>query len=109
MTIIYTNQKSKKRKANAKQRELQSSWEKILKKYESKTTIKKSTLPKPAPYRRETPVIPSLSTHEGECTKSDSPMYTGTKMMGIATMHKSNSVPIFSQEEAIEVSRMRRG
>ncbi len=34
--------------------------------------------------------------------------YTGTKMLGISTMHKSNSVPIFSQEEAIDVAKMRR-
>jgi hypothetical protein len=35
--------------------------------------------------------------------------YTGDKLIGIATMHKSNSVPVFSQEDAIEISRMRRG
>jgi hypothetical protein len=30
-------------------------------------------------------------------------------MIGIATMHKSNSVPVFSVKEAIEISKMRRG
>ena len=35
--------------------------------------------------------------------------YTGDRLIGIATMHKSNSVPVFSQEDAIEISRMRRG
>ena len=35
--------------------------------------------------------------------------YTGDKLLGIATMHKSNMVSIFSQEEAEEVARMRRG
>ena len=35
--------------------------------------------------------------------------YTGDKLIGIATMHKSNSVPVFSHEDAIEISRMRRG
>lgn len=35
-------------------------------------------------------------------------VYTGTKVKGIATMHKSNAVPIFTDEEAIEVARMRR-
>jgi len=34
--------------------------------------------------------------------------YTGDKMLGIATMHKSNSVPVFSSEEAINISKMRR-
>lgn len=37
------------------------------------------------------------------------PQYTGNAMMGIATLHKSNSVPVFTQEDAIEISRMRRG
>jgi len=29
--------------------------------------------------------------------------------LGIATLHKSNGVPVFSQEDAKEISRMRRG
>lgn len=36
-------------------------------------------------------------------------VYTGDKLLGIATMHKSNMVPVFSQEDAEEISRMRRG
>jgi hypothetical protein len=34
--------------------------------------------------------------------------YTGTLIKGIATMHKSNAVPILNKEQAIEVSTMRR-
>jgi hypothetical protein len=34
--------------------------------------------------------------------------YTGDKLIGIATMHKSNMVPIFSQEDAEDISKMRR-
>lgn len=34
--------------------------------------------------------------------------YTGDKMLGIATMHKSNAVPVFSSESAEEISKMRR-
>lgn len=52
--------------------------------------------------------VPSLNTGVGTATKSDSPMYTGTKVKGIGTMHKSNAVPIFSDEEAVEISTMRR-
>jgi hypothetical protein len=36
-------------------------------------------------------------------------VYTGTKVLGIATMHKSNAVPVFAAEDAVEISRMRRG
>jgi len=44
----------------------------------------------------------------GACTSKPSPVYTGTQVVGIATMHKSNAVPIFSDTEAKEVSSMRR-
>lgn len=44
----------------------------------------------------------------GPCTTKQTPTYTGTKIIGIGTMHKSNAVPIFSDEEAKDISRMRR-
>jgi len=34
--------------------------------------------------------------------------YTGTKCLGVATMHKSNAVPIFTEDDAKAVSSMRR-
>lgn len=36
------------------------------------------------------------------------PVYTGTKILGIGTMHKSNAVPIFSNDEAADIAKMRR-
>lgn len=36
-------------------------------------------------------------------------VYTGTLVTGIATMHKSNAVPIINKEQAIEIANMRRG
>lgn len=44
----------------------------------------------------------------GNGAKKASNVYTGDYIMGIATMHKSNAVPITSGEQAIEVSQMRR-
>ena len=41
--------------------------------------------------------------------KRESVKYTGTYLQGIATMHKSNAIPVSSREQAIEVSQMRRG
>lgn len=38
-----------------------------------------------------------------------SPRYTGTKVLGIATMHKSNLVPIFNADAAVDAAHMRRG
>jgi len=86
MAIIHTNiPKRKARKPTAKQRELQASWEAMLKKYETKRPIAKSTKAYTAPK----PFIRA--------------------MIGISTLHKSNAVPVFSQEDAKEHSRMRRG
>jgi hypothetical protein len=36
-------------------------------------------------------------------------VYTGTLITGIATMHKSNAVPIINKEQAIDIANMRRG
>jgi hypothetical protein len=36
-------------------------------------------------------------------------VYTGTDIIGIAQMHKSNAIPIRNKENAIEIARMRRG
>jgi len=62
-----------------------------------------------APVGRETRLISSRDTgHSGAVCTKGIPQYTGTKILGIGTMHKSNAVPIFSDEEAIEISKMRR-
>ena len=52
--------------------------------------------------------IPSLVTAGGS-TAPVHKVYTGTKVLGIGTMHKSNAVPIFSNEEAHDIATMRRG
>lgn len=62
-----------------------------------------------APAGRETAKIASRDTgHSGAVKTKGIPQYTGTKVLGIGTMHKSNAVPIFSDEEAIAISSMRR-
>ena len=60
------------------------------------------------PACRETPKIPSLPFTGGVCAKKENPVYTGNAIKGIGTMHKSNAVPVFSDEEAIDISKMRR-
>ena len=63
-----------------------------------------------APPGRETQHIPSRDTgHSGAVRTKDIPQYTGTKILGIGTMHKSNAVPVFSNEEAHDIATMRRG
>ena len=58
--------------------------------------------------RRDTPYIPSLKSSWAPCTKSKDKTYTGSKMVGIGTLHKSNAIPIFSDNDAKDLSKMRR-
>jgi len=58
--------------------------------------------------RRETPKYES-GVGIGVTFGRKENVYTGTLIKGIATMHKSNAVPIISEEQAHEVARMRRG
>lgn len=71
----------------------------------------KSTLTVSTPYRRETQHIPSLVTtvDTNSCAKREPIKYTGTLIKGIATMHKSNAVPVIDEEQMRDISRMRRG
>jgi GTP cyclohydrolase III len=57
--------------------------------------------------RNTTAHIKSVDTG-GNATVKEPKVYTGTKVKGIATMHKSNAVPVFSDQEAIDISKMRR-
>ena len=60
------------------------------------------------PGRNTTHNIASRATPGGS-TAAVTKVYTGDKVLGIATMHKSNAVPVFRAEDAVEISRMRRG
>lgn len=101
--------------AEAKQRheQLAASWEQLKKTYDRPLPTKATPMRKyklAMPPGRATGVdIPSLNSGLGIAAKAPVPVYTGTKVKGIGTMHKSNAVPIFSDEEAVEISTMRRG
>jgi hypothetical protein len=46
----------------------------------------------------------------GVCGKPEPKVYSGErKLLGIATMHKSNMVPVFAKQDAEDIARMRRG
>jgi hypothetical protein len=109
--------KGKQKFRNAEQarkaRRLAEDWQELLKRHNVTPSKKKSknefkNLTSSKPYIRETPYISSLPFTAGPCTKPEQKVYTGSKIKGIGTMHKSNAVPIFSDEEAIEISKMRR-
>jgi len=101
-------------------RDLDASWKGILKAQGIEAENKKrrrAMSAEPLQYnlsstndRASTKHIPSLDTgHSGSVSSKPNPKYTGTKILGIGTMHKSNAVPVFSQEEAHDIATMRRG
>ena len=115
--------KGKKKFASAeharKARELDESWKDLQKKWgiEAEERKRKRAMSadtwKPdtnKPYSRFGTDIkhPSLPFTGGPCTVAAPKVYTGTMVKGIATMHKSNAVPVFSSEEAVDISKMRR-
>ena len=61
---------------------------------------------------RHTESYPSLQTSNtipGACAKRESPKYTGDLIVGIATMHKSNAVPVMrGTKQAEDIAKMRR-
>jgi hypothetical protein len=93
-------------------RELAADWDKLVKKHGTSNKIIKTEklsykLTTPAG-RTTTTNIPSRNTGDGIGSSKQIPKYTGTKILGIGTMHKSNAVPIFSDDEAKSISSMRR-
>jgi len=105
--------------AEAKRRaeKLEADWKALLKKQGIEAEARKksraltdevlTTSPR-VPPGRETPYIPSRDTGAIACTKKEDMRYSGNKVKGIGTLHKSNGVPIFTDEEAVDISRMRR-
>jgi hypothetical protein len=53
--------------------------------------------------------VESLNSDRIFTEKRESLKYTGTLVKGIATMHKSNAVPVIDEEQMKDISRMRRG
>ena len=112
--------KGKKKWASAEAKRkaefLEESWKALQKKWGVEAEEKKrkrglaadTWQPKETIFRRETPKIDSLPFTAGPCVKAPDKVYTGDKIKGIGTMHKSNAVPVFSDEEAQDIAKMRR-
>lgn len=98
-------------------RELEQSWNELKKKHgvvESKSTRKNvspATTISAISVQRNVETKPkSLNSWiTGPVSSKASMQYTGDKILGIGTLHKSNAVPVFSGEEATDIARMRRG
>jgi hypothetical protein len=116
--LIYTYQKSKKKSKTKKELAEYQDWLNNLnnqktnfsRKNMGKVSFDPKAIPKlTIPSGRDVRKYPSMVTPGGSATKPVvGKVYTGTAMKGIGTLHKSNAVPIFSNEEARDQANMRR-
>ena len=116
--LIYTYQKSKKKSKTKKEIAEYQAWldsvnntkTNFSRKDMGKITFNPNAIPRlTTPPGRETVKYPSKVTPGGSGTKPIvGKVYTGTAMKGIGTLHKSNAVPIFTDEEAKDQASMRR-
>jgi hypothetical protein len=51
---------------------------------------------------------PSKDSGIGVAVKKETNTYTGDKLIGIGSLHKSNLVPVFKEDEAKDLASMRR-
>lgn len=113
MALIYTNTKSKKtRKQRMKEA---AAWEAYKVKYglneKRKTVVQPLSLAPMKVVRAgsdDFKKYKSVETGVQVATKAPEKKYTGTAIVGLATMHKSNIVPIFNEQAAKDVANMRR-
>lgn len=66
---------------------------------------------RPEPIRRagsDSSAFNSLGSGIGNAIKQPIPEYTGTEMIGIGQLHKSNAVPVFRNRDIHDLGKMRR-
>ncbi|MGZ8924364.1 MAG: hypothetical protein ACXW2E_00640 [Nitrososphaeraceae archaeon] len=115
MSIIYTNSKKKKQNRTP-------GWEKEQQEHEARCKrLGIDPYPKKAKKKfvemkdKVLPNIPksdipSLGINKGSTIKKEVRQYNGERtLLGIAVMHKSNLVPVFDEQDAKDISKMRRG
>lgn len=115
LPAYYTTTRVRKSKAKTKQLSKHDAW--LLKKGVHPEEIKqKKVLDKNWASRYNDEMMIDRSNYvsagiNGNCPKTPEKVYTGGNLVGIATMHKSNMVPIFaeSKQDAQDIARMRRG
>lgn len=73
------------------------------------STLKLSAVSYLRPGSDQASRLESLTSDLSSTTRKESLKYTGTLIKGIATMHKSNTVPVINDEQMKDISRMRRG
>jgi len=107
MLILYTNQKSPRtRKQRDQEKKIRTSQYVPKSKFKIMTRTKPDTFIRPG--AEDFKKIRSIESNDHVAPKTPIPVYTGTAIIGIAVMHKSNAVPVFSKQQAEDISKMRR-
>lgn len=101
-----------------KSRELDNSWAELQKKWGVEAEQKRqrrAMTAEPLTYNLSAPTgrgdtrhIPSLNTGAGVAAAAPAKVYTGTEIIGIGQLHKSNGIPIFKKQDAEDLAKMRR-
>lgn len=105
-----SEQKRKAEQLDREWQELQAKWKTDISDRKRDRGLKASVYKPPVnPRVAEIKKFSSVDTgHKGAVTIKQPMQYTGDKIIGIGTMHKSNAVPIFNDEAAKDISKMRR-
>lgn len=106
---------ARERELQAEWQQRQAEWDRLTPKFAGQrhgTTsqpLARTPVSPQYPPGREPQSIPSREDTPGAvAARPADKVYTGTKIKGIGTMHKSNAVPIFSDDEAEAIAHMRR-
>jgi hypothetical protein len=100
-----------------KARELDADWKELQKKWGIEAEEKKRTRALKAPtltgYNLGVPVERSTRQYKsvdtgGNAALAPAKVYTGSDMIGIGQLHKSNAIPIFKKSDAEDLAKMRR-
>ena len=98
--------------AAAKAKRNQEAWAELLAKYPTNKNIK---ITRPISVKYEIPAdrnprnYPSRDTGAASTAPAKIIQYTGDAMIGLGQLHKSNTIPVFKAEDAVDIAKMRRG
>tara|TARA_R110000851_G_scaffold3705_3_gene15116 strand:+ start:39 stop:428 length:390 start_codon:yes stop_codon:yes gene_type:complete len=112
--VTTTNMKKRKQKRSKKQDAVDAAHTKFLKKmgYNGPVVQRSEPAAHNGVVAGSNPAGPTKLSNQiptGVAPKKEPMQYSGKrKLLGIATMHKSNMVPVFSTEDAEALAKMRR-
>ena len=112
LPAYYSTSSTKRRikSKSKKQLRLDEEHQRFLKKLGYSGKASKSRKPTIQSSKQAEPTTkPKEAFYHPTSAKREPNVYSGERtLLGIATMHKSNMVPVFSQEDAESISKMRR-